>query len=131
MSNTLSIGGVLVDLPLDLEVLPTFQVSDLLKPECIQSDGTFDFNAVGSNRNHKLLGQAAVDGNEARVPYKSITNVTLGSEGIEIMPRAKLLLKGFENDQYQLQLFAGNVRFLDKLGDKTLRDLDFSRYDHQ
>ncbi|RPD45819.1 hypothetical protein DNI29_16855 [Hymenobacter sediminis] len=64
------------------------------------------------------------------MPYKSLANVTLLSEGVEIMPRARLILKGYEGGNYQLQLVAGNKRFVEALGDKKLSELDFSRFTH-
>lgn len=130
MSNTLSIGGVPLDLNPDTAILPSFQVSDLLKPESIQSDFSPEFSVPGTVRNHDQLGNAAYDGSTTRVPYRSLSGVTLRSEGVDIMPRARLFVKGHENGQYQLQLFAGNRRFVEALGDKTLRDLDFSRFNH-
>lgn len=129
MSNTLTLAGVQMDLG-DSLILPSFQVSDLLSPSTIQSDFSPEFSVPATTRNHALLGQAAVDGNAARVPYRSLANVTLRSEGIEIMPRARMFVKGYEDSQYQLQLFAGNRRFVEALGEKTLRELDFSRFNH-
>ncbi|GGG34157.1 hypothetical protein [Hymenobacter glacieicola] len=128
--NDLLIGGVTLDLSPDTAILPSFQVSDLLKPDTIQSDFSPEVSVPGTSKNHQLLGQAAYDGNAAGIPYKSLANVTLRSEGVEIMPRARLLLKGYQNGQYQLQLVAGNKRFVEALGDKTLSDLDFSRFTH-
>ncbi|OON67520.1 hypothetical protein [Hymenobacter sp. CRA2] len=48
---------------------------------------------------------------------------------MDIMPRAWLLLKGFDG-RYQVQLVAGNKRLVEALGEKTQRDLDFARFDH-
>lgn len=131
MSNKLLIDGVALDLSPDTAILPSFQVSDLLQPDKIQSDFTPELSVPGSAHNHALLGQAAYDGSAARVPYKSLPNATFLSEGVEIMPRARLFVKGFDAGRYQLQLFAGNRRFVEALGDKTLRDLDFSRFTHR
>ncbi|MBX0290963.1 hypothetical protein K3G63_10965 [Hymenobacter sp. HSC-4F20] len=130
MSNQLLIGGVAVDLSPDTVILPSFQVSDLLKPESIQSDFSPEFSVPGTSHNHRLLGHAAWDSSTARVPYQSLPNVTLLSEGVEIMPRARLLLKGYEGGAYQLQLVAGNKRFVEALGEKKLSELDFSRFAH-
>lgn len=126
----LLIGGVAVDLAPDTAFLPSFQASDLLKPDTIQLDYSPEASVPGTSHNHTLFGQAAWDGSARRIPYKSLANVTLRSEGVEIMPRARLILKGYEGGTYQVQLVAGNKRFVEALGEKKLSELDFSRFSH-
>jgi hypothetical protein len=130
MSTTLSLAGVPLDLSPDTAILPTFQVSDLLQPQAIQSDFSPEFAVPDTAKNAQLLGHAAYDGPAAKLPYRSLAGVNLRSEGVELMPRARLFVKGYEAGAYQLQLFAGNRRFVEALGEKTLRELDFSRFDH-
>ena len=130
MSTSLTIGGVALDMAPDTVVQPNYQVSDLLDPLATKADYSPEFAVPGTNRNHSILGMAAYESSTARVPYKSISGVTLRSEGAEIMPRARLFVKGYDAGQYQLQLFAGNKRLVVALGEKTLRELDLSRFDH-
>ncbi|UOQ53062.1 hypothetical protein [Hymenobacter cellulosivorans] len=110
-------------------ILPSFQANNLTEPDKINSDVTHEVSAPGTQRNHQLLGLAAYGTSELTKAYGR-TEATLRSNGVEIMPRALLIVKGFEGGRYQLQLVAGNKRFVEALGEKKLRELDFSRFDH-
>jgi hypothetical protein len=128
MTNELLVAGV----PLDLEgaeVLPTFQVSDLVDSTKVMSDYSPELSLPPTARNHHLLGQAAYDSSTSRTPYRTLPDVLLRADGVEIMPRAKLLLKGFDG-RYQVQLVSGNKRLVEALGEKTLRDLNLTRFAH-
>ncbi|WP_400190674.1 hypothetical protein [Hymenobacter sp. B81] len=130
MNNQLFVTGVELDLDEQALLLPTFQVSDLCEPDKIQSDYTHEASLPSTARNHQVLGHAAYDSETARVPYRSLPGVMLKADGVEIMPRARLYLKGYSGGRYQVQLVAGNKRLVEALGEKTLRELDFSRFDH-
>ncbi|TGD82868.1 hypothetical protein [Hymenobacter wooponensis] len=129
MSNQLLVGGIALDLSPDTVILPSFQANDLTKPDTIQSDFSPEFSLPGTQKNHQLLGRAAYGGTLAGIPYRKLM-ATLLSDGVEIMPLALLIVKGYAGGKYQVQLFAGNRRFIEQLGDKTLQELDFSRFNH-
>ena len=129
MTNELLVGGVPLDLLPDTQVLPTYPVSDLSDPTKVLSDTSPEVSLPDTVRNAQLLGQAAYDSSTSRLPYRSLPDVLLKADGVEIMPRARLLLKGY-NGQHQVQLVAGNKRLVEALGEKTLADLNLSRFNH-
>ena len=118
-----------LDLPEDVALLPTFQANDRTKPDTIQSEYSPEFEAAGTAHNHWLLGHAAASQPRQGQAYVRVPAV-LTSGGVETMPLALLYIKSFSGGRYQLQLFAGNRRFVEALGEKSLQELDFSRFNH-
>jgi len=128
-TNTILLDGVALDLDEQTMIVPSFQANDLTQPQNIQADFSPEFSVPSTARNHTLLGYAAYDSNSLALPYRKL-RATLLANGVEIIPRAILYIKGYADGRYTLQLFAGNRRFADALGEKMLRELDFSRFDH-
>lgn len=118
-----------LDLPEDTALLPSFQANDRTRPDSIQSEYSPEFEAAGSAHNHWLLGHAAASQPTQGAAYVRVPAV-LTSGGVEIMPLALLYIKGFKGGRYQLQLFGGNRRFVEALGEKTLADLDLNGLNH-
>jgi hypothetical protein len=118
-----------LDLPEDTALLPTFQSNDRTKPESLQSDYSPEFEAAGTAHNHWLLGHAAASQPLAGSAYVRVPCV-LTSGGVETLPIALLYIKGYKQGRYQLQLFGGNRRLVEALGDKKLSDLDLNRFNH-
>lgn len=127
----LPVGGHLVALDLfeDTSILPTFQANDRTRPESIQSDYSPEFAVPGTAHNHRLLRHAAGSQPAKGAAYVRLPCV-LTSGGVEILPLGLLYVKGYQEGKYQLQLSGGNRRLVEALGDKTLADLDLSRFDH-
>ena len=118
-----------LDLPEDTALLPTFQANDRTKPDSIQSEYSPEFEAAGTSHNHWLLGHAAASQPSQGQAYVRVPAV-LTSGGVETMPLALLYIKGFKDGRYQLQLAGGNRRLIEAIGEKTLADLDLTRFDH-
>ncbi|MGI4736110.1 MAG: hypothetical protein ACRYG7_13115 [Janthinobacterium lividum] len=120
---------VRLDLDDETQLLPSFQANDRTKPDTIQSDYSPEFSVPGTAHNHRLLGQAAAAQPVAGQAYTRVPCV-LTSSGVETLPLGLLYLKGFREGRYLLQLFGGNRRLVEQLGEKTLADLDFNRFNH-
>ncbi|MGI4884273.1 MAG: hypothetical protein ACRYFR_04870 [Janthinobacterium lividum] len=118
-----------MDLDFQTALLPTFQANDRTKPASIQSDYSPEFSAPGTARNHRLLGQAALNSTTTGTAYRTLPAV-LSSGGVETLPLASLILKGYAEGRYQLQLVGGNRRLVEALGDKKLADLKLDRFNH-
>jgi hypothetical protein len=121
--------AVRLDLDEETTLLPSFQANDRTKPDTIQSDYSPEFSVPGSAHNQRLLGHAAASQPTQSQAYARLPCV-LTSAGVETLPLGILLIKGFKEGRYQLQLLGGNRRFVEALGEKKLSDLDFSRFDH-
>jgi hypothetical protein len=126
---TVDAHRVALDLDDETQLLPSFQANDRTKPDTIQSDYSPEFSVPATTHNHRLLGHAAASQPLVGSAYVQITCV-LTSGGVETMPLALLYLKGYEGGRYQLQLFGGNRRLVEALGDKKLSDLDLNRFNH-
>lgn len=128
-SNEVWVRGERLQLDEETQLLPSFQANDRTKPDTIQSDYSPEFSVPGSTHNHRLLRHAAASQPAQGAAYARVPAV-LTSGGVETLPLALLYIKGYSEGRYQLQLFGGNRRLVEQLGDKMLSDLDFSRFNH-
>lgn len=118
-----------LDLDDETQLLPTFQANDRSKPDTIQADYSPEFSVPGTARNHRLLRHAASAQPAPGAAYVRLPCV-LTSGGVETLPLALLYIKGYREGRILLQLAGGNRRLIEALGEKTLQQLDFSRFDH-
>jgi hypothetical protein len=128
-TNEIWLGRERLDLDDETQLLPSFQANDRTKPESIQSDYSPEFSVPGSAHNHRLLKHAASSQSTSAAGYKRVPCV-LTSGGVETLSLGLLYLKGYSEGRYQLQLFGGNRRLVEALGDKKLSDLDLNRFNH-
>ncbi|MBO2010875.1 hypothetical protein [Hymenobacter negativus] len=128
-TNEVWVRGERLDLDDETALLPSFQANDRSKPDTIQSSYSPEFSVPGNTHNHRLLRQAAASQSTQGAAYVRVPAV-LTSGGVETLPLAILTIKGYSAGRYQLQLFGGNRRLVEQLGEKTLRDLDLSRFNH-
>jgi hypothetical protein len=128
-TNEIWLGRERLDLDEETQLLPSFQANDRTKPESIQSDYSPEFSVPGTAHNHRLLKHAASSQSTSAAGYKRVPCV-LTSGGVETLPLALLYLKGYSEGRYNLQLFGGNRRLVEALGEKKLSDLDLNRFNH-
>ncbi|QCR24758.1 hypothetical protein [Pontibacter sp. SGAir0037] len=117
-----------VDTVSDSKVAVTVQSNDLTKPDMVQSSYTNMLRLPGTNRNNSILENSNLVTSIAESPYR-LLKVEVLHDGIELLPSAIGLLDSFEED-YNLQVFSGAVNFFEKLGDKSIRDLNLARFNH-
>jgi hypothetical protein len=120
---------VRLDLDDETQLLVSYQANDRTKTDTIQSDFSAEFSAPGTAHNQRLLKHAAASQPVVGSAYVRVPCV-LTSGGVETLPKALLYIKGYKEGRYQLQIFAGNKRFVEQLGDKKLADLDLNRFNH-
>ena len=123
-----------LDLDESTLLLPNFQTNDRTQPSSIQSTYSAEFSVPATARNHRLLNHAATSQPVSGSAYMQVPSV-LTSGGVETLPRAILYIKGYKESRYLLQIFGGNINFVEQLlrpdgSDKMLSDLDFSRFNH-
>ena len=113
----LTVAGHRVALDLDSEsdgLLPTFQANARDSPSTIQSDYSPEFSVPATAKNHRLLAHAAASQPTTGQAYKRVPAV-LTSGGVETLPLATLLIKGYAEGRYNLQLIGGNRRLVEAL----------------
>jgi hypothetical protein len=124
----LKINGQEVDLPPDAAFAVTIQSNDITKPDTVQSSYSNSLTLPFTERNHKVLGNANEVTSLTTVPYQKLEADVL-QDGVEVMPRPKAyLLQASEG--YEVDIFSGTVDLMERLGDKSIRDLDLSHLNH-
>ncbi len=109
----------------------TRQDNDITKPDTVQAAFSTSFALPDDVTTHKRLAQPHVGTSLSSAPYQGAA-VCLEVSGVEVLPGARLRLSDYTpRTGYTGQLLAGNKAFYDLLGDKTLRDLDMSAFDHE
>jgi hypothetical protein len=109
----------------------TRQDNDITKPDTVQAAFSTSFALPDDVATHKRLAQPHIGTSLSSAPYAG-AGVCLEAAGVEVLPGARLRLSDYTpRTGYTGQLLAGNKAFYDLLGDKTLRDLDLSAFDHE
>ncbi|GAB3822187.1 hypothetical protein [Pontibacter rugosus] len=117
-----------VDLAPDAVFAVTVQSNDITKPESVQSSYSNSLTLPYTERNHQVLSNAADVASQSRAPYTKL-NASVLQDGVEVVPLPKAFLTE-ANEGYELQVFSGALDLFARLGDKSIRDLDLSRFNH-
>jgi hypothetical protein len=108
----------------------TRQDNDLTKPDTVQAAFSTSFALPDDVATHKRLALPQLGTSLSPAPYAG-SAVCLEAGGVEVLPGAQLRLDDYTpRTGYTSRLLAGNKSFYDLLGDKTLRQLDLSAFDH-
>jgi hypothetical protein len=112
----------------------TKQDNNILQPSSVQASFSTTISLPADVATHKRLEQPQLGTSLSDAPYAG-TAVALEASGVEVLPGAQLRLDDYTpRAGYTGRLLAGNKSFYDLLvgpdGDKLLRDLDLSAFDH-
>ena len=112
----------------------TRQDNDLTKPDTVQASFSTTIALPADVATHKRLAQPQIGTSQSAAPYRGMA-CALEASGVEVLPGAQLRLDDYTpRAGYTGKLLAGNKSFYDLLvgasGDKMLRDLDLSAFDH-
>ncbi len=112
----------------------TKQDNDITKPDTVQASYSTTIALPSDVATHKRLAQPQLGTSLSDAPYSGKPCV-LEASGVEVLPGAQLRLDDYTpRTGYSGRLLAGNKSFYDLLvdadGDKSLRDLDLSAFDH-
>lgn len=113
----------------------TKQENDITKPDTVQASFSTTVALPSDVLTHKRLAQPQLGTSLSTAPYTGRA-VALEASGVEVLPGAQLRLDDYTpRTGYTGRLLAGNKSFYDLLvgpqGDKMLRDLDLSAFDHE
>jgi hypothetical protein len=125
----LHINGHPVDLAPDAVIAVTVQSNDITKPDTVQSSYSNTLTLPFTERNHAVMGSSNQVTSLSDVPYSKL-DCSLTQEGVEVLPLPKAYLTQ-ASEGYELDIFSGALDFFAKLGDKSIQDLDLSRYNHE
>jgi hypothetical protein len=108
----------------------TRQDNDLTKPDTVQASFSTTIALPSDVATHARLEQPHLGTSLSTAPYTGRA-CALEASGVEVLPGAQLRLDDYTpRTGYTGKLLAGNKSFYDLLGDKTLRELDLSAFDH-
>jgi hypothetical protein len=108
----------------------TRQDNDITKPDTVQAAFSTNFALPDDVATHRRLAQPHLGTSLSTAPYAGQA-CALEASGVEVLPGAQLQLDDYApRGGYTGKLLAGNKSFYDLLGDKTLRELDLSQFDH-
>ncbi|MHC2992052.1 hypothetical protein OB13_10800 [Pontibacter sp. HJ8] len=124
----LYIKGQKADLAPDAVFAVTVQSNDITKPDTVQSSYSNTLTLPYTQNNNALLDNANDPRSIGLAPYQKLEAAVL-QDGAEVVPMPRIYLQQAA-EGYELQVFSGAVDFFERLGDKSIRDLDLSRYDH-
>lgn len=122
------IDDQLIDLSPDQVVATTKQVSDISSLKDVKADFTNTFTAPYTQNNDKVLGFTKLADNRDKRPYRFLSaKIVVGSSDVLTngVARIKQTSAG-----YQVNLFSGIVGFFATLGNKSIKSLDWSDFDH-
>ncbi|WP_026463659.1 hypothetical protein [Adhaeribacter aquaticus] len=125
MADKLILEGEEVELG-EAVVALTLQANNIMSPDTIQAHYTNSIALPPTQKNRKLLGFADQVNSATGIPYK-VLDARIFKDGVEVVPYGKGELL---NGSFELDVYSGNRNFFNELGDKSIRDLDLSEFNH-
>lgn len=123
-----------LDLTSDEPIPFTFNIDDIFNLQARKTTWTKNFNAPGTANNHKAFGHLYKINAEGIFDSRIKARAILKSHGLVILDGTLCLdsISVFQtgNSFYQLQLIGNSLDVFSKMGESTIKDLDFSAYDH-
>ncbi|XKX06264.1 hypothetical protein R8G61_02800 [Tenacibaculum maritimum] len=117
-----------VDLPSRV-VSQTLQINDLAELKDRQVNFTNRFYLPPTPLNIEAMKNLGIVGNTSRIPYERI-NAKYVVDGIELVSRGEAQIKKTSSKGYEVYIYDGTYSLYSTTKDKSLKDLDFSEYDH-
>jgi hypothetical protein len=109
----------------------TRQDNDITKPDTVQAALSTSVALPDDVATHKRLALPHIGTSLSSAPYAG-AGVCLEASGVEVLPGARLRLSDYTpGTGYTGNLLTGNKTFYDLLGNKALRELNMSAYNHE
>lgn len=124
----LYLEGQRIDLAPNSVFAVTVQSNDITKPDTVQSSYSNRLTVPYTQRNHRILENAAEVGSMTLTPYRKL-EATVLSDGVEVLPLPRVFVDQ-ASEGYELQVFSGALDLFARMGDKSICDLNLSRFNH-
>lgn len=128
MSELIYINGQLIDYS-GKPVSRKIQVSDIGDIGNSKSNFSYSIRIPRTKKNEALFDGLGIMGNLSNKPYENIF-VNYISEGVDLVINGRLLIRGLNDEYYSANIIDGIIDLQEKLGDKSILDLDFSDLVH-
>ena len=127
IEELLYINDILIELPVS-KVALTLQVNDIAEIKDRNAHYTNNIKIPKSPNNVAAFKMLGIVDNSTRIPYESV-DIKYVVNGIELITKGKGVIKN-NNTFFNLVTYDGNISLSELLGDKQMKSLDFSAYNH-
>jgi hypothetical protein len=128
LSRQLYINEHLVDLSPDEPIPLTYQVNNIAELENRQANFSNTFSVPDTGNNKNVLGFSNKTESNTNIPYRKLP-MTYIQNGVPIFVNGVAIVEEF-NGKYSITLYSGMYDFFSQLGDLTLKDIDWSSFNH-
>lgn len=127
MADELYINDALIELP-EKSVALTKQINDIGDVKDRQANFSNAIEIPKTPKNVATFKMLGITGTTTRIPYENV-DVRYVSNGIVLIKDGRGIVKN-TNVFFNLIVYDGNSKLTDDIGDKTLKTLDWSTYNH-
>lgn len=128
MSRKLYANERLLDL-FPAEPIPlTYQANNIAELENRQANFSNSFNIPDTNNNRIALGYSNLVPSNTNLPYRKVP-MRYFQNGVPIFDNGFLIIEDYTG-VFNITLYSGIFDFFSQLGERTLKDIDWSEYSH-
>lgn len=128
MKRELYINERLIELSESEPIALSYQVNDIAELADRQANYSNTFTVPDTNNNRIVLGFSNSTQSNSNVPYRKCPCVYI-QEGIYIFQNGVAIIEQFDGS-FQITMYSGIFDFFSQMGEKTLKDIDWSEFDH-
>lgn len=129
MRDELYINGKAIELYPGSEIALTYQRNDIAELANRQADYSNTFTIPATNSNNVALNHANTIQGNSNTAYRRLP-ATFIRAGVPVITNGVAVLESGSSD-YEITLYSGIFDFFEQLGDKSLKDIDWSDLNHQ
>ena len=127
MTRSLYINGHLIDLTGVETIATTYQASPIAEPPAAEGTFSVEFTIPATNSNRLAFGLPDVLPNDSQIPFRQL-NAQYYVDGVDMKIDSCQLLSVQEG--LSVRLYGGITSLITAIGNKSIRDIDLSAYDH-
>ena len=127
MTRSLYINGRLIDLTGAERIATTYQASPVAEPPAAEGTFSVEFTIPATNSNRLAFGLPDVLPNDSQIPFRQL-NAQYYVDGVDMKIDSCQLLSVQEG--LSVRLYGGITSLITAIGNKSIRDIDLSAYDH-
>lgn len=128
MSRQLYINERLIDLFPDEEIRLSYQVNNIAELANRQANFSNAFEIPDTNNNRAALGFANRVESNTNIPYRK-SPMTYIQNGVPVFPNGVAICEEYSG-RFRIVLYSGIFDFFTQLGELSLKDIDWSEYNH-
>lgn len=129
MNERLYIEGQLVQTG-GVQIVQNYQINDLASLQNRQCSYTNQFKLPATPANVELFDMLGVPGSNSTTPYRKLSAKLVSAAGYDLISNGTAKVQEVDNG-YNVALYDGNNTLFEAIGDKSIRDLDFTDINHE